>query len=129
MPTPLGTRTGIGPAVATGTPLEVDDLRSFVTFVRNDPSDCGQRQVFVRIDDGRRVALVYGESVEVEVRPGMHHFRIHNTLFWKHIHIGIEPGEHLECLIVNSARWWTAGMAGLLGSAPLFLKVEIRSRI
>ncbi|HET9369300.1 MAG TPA: hypothetical protein VFO19_03605 [Vicinamibacterales bacterium] len=129
MPIPVGARPGIGPAAATGTPLAVDDLRSFVTFVRNHPSDCGQRQVFVRIDGARRIALVYGESIEVEVRPGMHHFRIHNTLFWKHIRIGIEPGEHLECQIINSARWWTAGMAGVLGSAPLFLAVEIRSRL
>ena len=126
--------------VATATPRDwivsapaeggaVDDLRSFVTFVRNDPSDIGERQVFVRIDGIRRLALVFGESVEIEVKPGLHHFRIHNTLFWKHIRTGIEPGEHLECRIVNSARWWTAAIVGLLGSAPLFLTVELRSRI
>ena len=107
----------------------VDDLRSFVTFMRDDPSDVGQRQVFVRIDGGRRIALVFGESVEIEVKPGLHHFRIHNTLFWKHIRTGIEPGEHLECRIVNSSRWWTAGLVGMLGAAPLFLTVELRSRV
>ncbi|HEX5217490.1 MAG TPA: hypothetical protein VFV98_18650 [Vicinamibacterales bacterium] len=108
--------------------VALDDLRSAVTFVRNDPSDVGQRQVFVRIDGGRRIALLFGESVEVEVQPGLHQFRIHNTLFWKHIRTGVEPGERLECRIVNSARWWTAGIVGVLGAAPLFLEVELRSR-
>ena len=102
-----------------------DDLRSFVTFVRNDPADCGDRQVFVRIDGDRRIALVFGDSVEIEVQPGLHHFRIHNTLFWKHVRIGIEPGERLHCRIINAGRWWTAGVVGLLGAAPLFLSVEM----
>jgi len=110
---------------AAATSTQSDDLRSSVTFVRDDPSDCRLRQVFVRIDGDRRLALVYGESVEVEVRPGMHHFFIHNTLFWKHVRIGIEPGEHLQCRIINAGRWWTAGVVGLLGSAPLFLSVHM----
>ena len=114
---------------APSTGAALDDLRSAITFVRNDPADIGERQVFVRIDGSRRIALLFGESVEIELKPGLHHFRIDNTLFWKHIRTGIEPGEHLECRIVNSARWWTAAIVGLLGSAPLFLKVELRSRV
>lgn len=102
-----------------------DDLRSSVTFVRDDPSDCRQRQVFVRVDGDRRLVLVYGDSVEVELRPGMHHFFIHNTLFWKNVRIGIEPGEHLQCRVVNAGRWWTAGVVGVLGAAPLFLSVQM----
>lgn len=105
-----------------------DDLRSFVTFVRDDATDCGQRQVFVRIDRARVVTIGFGESVEVELQPGLHHFRIHNTLFWKHVHLGIEPGERLRCRLINSARWWTAGVVGILGAAPLFLEVEILSQ-
>jgi hypothetical protein len=40
----------------------------------------------------------------------------------------LEAGEHLEFSIVNSGRWWTRGMAGVVGPAPLFLTVEKRSR-
>jgi len=29
-----------------------------------------------------------------EVRPGTHHLRVHNTLFWKNIHFAVETGEH-----------------------------------
>jgi hypothetical protein len=61
------------------------------------------------------------------VSPGRHRLRVDNTLFWKTIEFAIEPGEHLECLVINRARWWTAGMAGLLGSAPLFLTVRLNS--
>jgi len=129
MPVSASLRTDGGSAAARRATSEgaADDLRSFVTFVRDHPSDCGQRQVFVRVDGNLRIALVFGEAIDVELRPGLHHFRIHNTLFWKHIHLAIEPGEHLECRIINSARWWTAGVVGVFGAAPLFLSVQMRS--
>jgi hypothetical protein len=88
------------------------------------PTDCGQRQVFARLDDGGRVALAFGERVTLEVLPGRHRLRAHNTLFWKTIDFSIEPAEHLEFLLINEARWWTAGVVGLLGSAPLFLRIR-----
>ena len=105
-----------------------EDLRSFVTFVRDDPADCGQRQVYVRIDGDRLLRIVFGESVEVEFAPGLHRFRIHNTLFWKNIRLAIEPGERIRCRIINSARWWTAGFVGVLGAAPLFLSVKLSAQ-
>jgi len=108
-------------------PSPVDDLRSTVTFCRTHPSDCGQRQIYVRLDDDTRVTLLYGDAVTQEVQPGSHRLRIHNTLFWKTLRFAIEPGEHLECLVINRASWWTYGMAGLLGAAPLFLKVRLNS--
>jgi len=105
-------------------PGELDDLRSTVTIGRTHPSDCGQRQIFARLDDHPRVTLLFGESVTVEVLPGRHRLRVHNTLFWKTIDFAIEPAERLEFQVINSARWWTYGMAGVLGSAPLFLQVR-----
>jgi hypothetical protein len=105
----------------------LDDLRSFVTISRTHPSDIGERQVFVRLDD-KREKLLYGESFTHEILPGAHHLRVHNTLVWKNVPFTLEPGEHLEFIIINSGRWWTWGIAGVLGSAPLFLTVEKRSR-
>jgi hypothetical protein len=104
-----------------------DDLRCTVTFCRTHPTDCRQRQIFVRLDDGPRLTLVYGDALTEEVAPGAHRLRVHNTLFWKTVRFTIEPGEHLECLVINRARWWTYGMAGLLGAAPLFLTVRLHS--
>lgn len=106
----------------------IEDLRSFVTISRTHPSDIRDRQVFVRLDD-KRATLVFGECFTDEVPPGSHHLRVHNTLMWKNIRFALEPGEHLEFLIINSGRWWTWGMAAVLGAAPLFLCVEKRSRV
>jgi hypothetical protein len=89
-----------------------------------DPRDCGQRQVFVRLDGGPRMALTYGQAVTIDVEPGQHVLLAHNTLFRKRVRFAIEPSEHLEFVLINGARWWTAGVAGVLGAAPLFLTVE-----
>ena len=57
-------------------PSEVDDLRSTVTIGRTHPSDCGQRQIFARLDDHPYVPLLFGESVTLEVLPGRHRLRV-----------------------------------------------------
>jgi len=101
-----------------------DDLTSTICLKRVDPGDCGERQVFARVDDGPRIALRFGETVTIEVPPGLHVLSAHNTLFRKKLAFAIEPAEHLEFELINSARWWTAGVVGLLGSAPLFLTVR-----
>ena len=109
--------------------VELDDLRALVTVSRTHPADCQDRQVIVRLDDGARATLVFGQSFTIEVQPGAHHLRAHNTLMWRNVHFTIEPGEHLDFIMINSARWWTAGMVGVLGAAPLFLTVERRTRV
>jgi hypothetical protein len=111
-------------AAIESVPEAQEDLDCSVTLTRQHRDDCQQRQVFARIDDGPRVTLVFGESVTLDVTPGRHLLRAHNTLFWKRIAFTIEPGERLEFAIINGARFWTAGMAGLLGWAPLFLTVR-----
>jgi hypothetical protein len=114
------------PATST---VDSDDLRSLVTISREHPTDCGHRQVIVRLDQGPKVQLVFGQSFTAEVQPGAHRLRAHNTLVWKNIRFTIEPGEHLDFIVINEARWWTHGMVAVLGSAPLFLKVLQRSRL
>ena len=104
-----------------------DDLRTSVTISRAHPTDVGQRQVIVRLDEGPKVKMVFGDEFTIELQPGRHKLFVHNTLFWKTTHFCIEPGEHIEFIVINTARWWTAGVVGLLGSAPLFLQVVQRS--
>lgn len=103
----------------------VDDLRSFVTISRTHPDDVKERQVYARLD-GRQSTLLYGDDITAEITPGAHELRLHNTLFWKTLRFTVEPGEHLEFAVINEARWWTWGVAGVLGAAPLFLRVERR---
>lgn len=99
-----------------------------MTISRTHPTDIGDRQLFVRLDGSER-RLVFGDEFTDELPPGAHHLRVHNTLMWKNVHFTLEPGEHLEFVLINSGRWWTWGVAGVLGAAPLFLTVEKRSRV
>ncbi len=116
------------PAAAAAT-VELEDLRAIVTLSREHPTDCGQRQVIVRLDHGPKITLLFGDSFTSEVQPGVHRLRAHNTLVWRNVHFTIEPGEHLDFVVINEARWWTHGLVAVLGSAPLFLKVIRRSRL
>ena len=106
---------------------QTNELRSLVTVSRQHPSDFGERHVFVRIDDEPRVALRYGQSFTQEVGPGLHRLRAHNTLFWKTIDFAVEPGEHIEFIVINKGTPLTLGIAALLGSAPLYLRIFRRS--
>jgi hypothetical protein len=115
------------PAHADASPIEADDLRTLVTAARTHPDDYRQRQVFVRIDERPRVALLFGESCTMELQPGAHVLRAHNTLFRKRITFQVEPGEHLEFQLINHAGVWLPAVVGLLGAAPLFLKILKRS--
>src|SRR5437870_1587268 len=75
---------------------DLDDLRALVTVSRAHASDCRQRQIVDRLDGGPKVQLLFGESMTLEVEPGAHHLRVHNTLMWRNIPFTIELGEHLE---------------------------------
>jgi hypothetical protein len=109
-------------------PVDVrDDMRTFVTISRNHPTDVKQRQVVARLDDGTRTTLFYGDSITLEVAPGTHRLRAHNTLIWRTVKFTVEAGEHLEFILINRGPAWTYAMLALLGAAPLFLKIERRS--
>jgi hypothetical protein len=127
MPNRSAGSVGATRAPAEARPAPAEDLRCRVTFSRVHPADCGYRQIFVRLDDEPGIALVYGETWREDVAPGLHRLRVHNTLFWKNLTFAIEPGEHLECVVINRAKWWTAGVAGVFGAAPLFLTVRLNS--
>jgi len=108
-------------------PLLDHDLRTLVTVARTHPSDFGQRQVIVRIDEGSPTTLLYGQQFTIELQPGAHSLRAHNTLFFRKMTFHLEPGEHIEFLLINRGRWWTYSMVAILGSAPLFLRIIKRS--
>jgi len=116
----LGTRTRLQAAE----PDAGDGLDCSVTLSRDHPRDCGLRQVYARIDDGAWLTFVHGQSTTIEVKPGAHILKVDNTLFRKRLAFTIEPGEHLEFSILNYARWWTAGVVGAFGWAPIFLSVR-----
>lgn len=99
-----------------------------VTIRRDHPRDARERQVYARIDDEPNHVLMFGDTVVIEVAPGTHLLRTHNTLFWRRVSFSIQPGEHAEFVLINGFIW--SGMEGLLaffaGAVPLKLSVERR---
>jgi hypothetical protein len=70
---------------------------------------------------------MFGQTVTFEVKPGLHVLRANNTLFWKKVSFAVEPGEHLEFVLINRAGRLTIGFLALMGVAPLYLTIERRS--
>ncbi len=108
---------------------DLEELRTLVTFSRHHKRDIRQRQVYVRLDGGPSTALLFGQSITLEVQPGSHQLRAHNTLMWRTVKFHVEAGEHLEFIIINRGGPITFGIAALLGAAPVFLKIERRSLV
>jgi hypothetical protein len=95
-----------------------------VTVSRTDPSDVGQRQVIVSIDDGPVTKLSFGETVTLDVAPGAHRLKANNTLVWKKIAFDAAPGTHVEFSVANRSSRFTLGFLALMGVAPLRMTVE-----
>jgi len=107
---------------------EIDhDLRTLVTISRTHTRDIGLRQVFVQLDHHPQVAVRFGQSLTETVEPGAHRLRVHNTLMWRNVTFTVEAGEHLEFILINYCGPIWQGIAGLLGAAPMFLKIHRRS--
>jgi hypothetical protein len=119
--------------ITVGAPALADaidhDLRTIITIARTHRDDVGQRQVFVQLDGGPKRALRFGETLTEHVDPGVHRLRVHNTLVWKTVTFAVESGEHLEFMVVNRCGPFWLGVAGVLGSAPMFLRIYRRSLI
>jgi hypothetical protein len=99
-----------------------------VTLTRAGAQDIGQRQVIARVDDGEPVTLLYGDTRTLDVEPGAHRLRLHNTLVRKSLTFTVEPGGHVEFTIVNRASKLGLGFLALVGVAPVYLTVEQRAR-
>jgi hypothetical protein len=86
------------------------------TFVRDE----GSRQIICALD-GRRVGQVlFGERLTIEIPPGPHTLRVHNTLLWKTTAFVAEPGRQVHFTVWN--RGWGEAyylMIVFIGAAPL----------
>ena len=94
-----------------------------VTVSRRSADDVRLRQLVVSVDGRNAGTLLYGESVAVEVEPGSHRLRVHNTLVWKTVQFEAAPGEHVRFSAVNRAGFGTYTMIGLLGAGPLYVTI------
>lgn len=99
------------------------DSSATLTLARTAPNDVGIRQVFVSVDGKDVAVLVHGQTATVEVAPGPHRMRIHNTLVWKTLHFDAAPGDQIRYDIVNRAGFGTVALVATLGVGPIYLTV------
>ena len=92
-----------------------------ITIARQSPDDVKDRQIVVSVDGKHVGTLMFGKSVSVEVTPGPHRLKAHNTLFWKNLEVDLQPGEHARFEVVSRAGTGTLALLGVLGVGPLFL--------
>ena len=119
---------GASPVSAPTDPASVtEDLRCFVTISRKHEADARTRQVIATLDGQPPQTLMFGDEFTLEIPAGQHLLRVNNTLFWKKVAFAVEPGEHLEFMIINKPGRFTLGLLAILGVSPLYLVIEKRT--
>ena len=95
-----------------------------VTVTRTSEADFKSRQVVVTLDERRLPDLLWGDSITIEVEPGTHRLRVHNTLVWKTVSFSIAPGEQAFFEVVNRAIAGTYLLLPIFGIGPLALTLK-----
>ena len=95
-----------------------------ITLTRTHKKDIQQRQVIVNIDEGEKHTLMFGESVTLDVPPGEHVLKAHNTLVRKSLPFTVAEGDQVTFTLINHPGRFTLGFLALIGVAPLFLTIE-----
>jgi hypothetical protein len=97
---------------------------SAVTLRRTDAEDVQQRQIYVRVDGGPTLTLLFGDTVNLQIDAGAHVLKANNTLYWKTVSFTVEAGQTATFTLVNKAGRAAFGFLALLGVGPLALAVK-----
>ena len=128
----------MSPITTTVRPAEItpDDVDQFITQLersweatitirRQSKHDVGYRDIYIAVDDKQAGILHAGEQLSIEVKPGSHRIKAHNTLFRKHLDVTLAPGEHATFSVINKAGFGTYSvLAFFMGGGPLYLTLE-----
>jgi hypothetical protein len=102
----------------------VSDSLAHLIVARTLPTDVGQRQVYVVLDDEPIATLMFEQLVTRDITPGPHRLRLNNTLVWKTIDFEATSGETVEFHFANRAGRFVLPFLAVMGVAPLYLTVE-----
>lgn len=95
-----------------------------LTVTRPGPGTLSDNYAMTVSLDGEVVGrLLAGRTVDLEVAPGAHRLRIHNTLVWKTLELQCAPGEHVRLVAENRAGMMTTIMA-VIGTGWFYLDVR-----
>jgi hypothetical protein len=93
---------------------------TLLTIHRTSTRDEQTRQIVCALDGKRFGQVLFGQKLTIEILPGRHALRVHNTLVWKRAAFAAEPGEHVHFTVWNRA--WGEGHYVLIvfvGWSPL----------
>jgi len=102
-----------------------DSWTARLTVRRQSPRDIGYREIYVALDDESIAILRMGEEITLDVTPGPHLLKVHNTLFRKALHFTVNVGDHASFIAVNRAGFGTYSvLAFFMGGGPIYLTFE-----
>ncbi|MEO5823722.1 MAG: hypothetical protein ABIT71_24720 [Vicinamibacteraceae bacterium] len=93
---------------------------TLLTIHRTSTRDEQTRQIICALDGKRFGQVLFGQRLTIEILPGAHSLRVHNTLMWKTAAFEAEPGGHVHFTVWN--RGWGEAyylMIVFVGAAPL----------
>ena len=94
-----------------------------VSITRNHPEDVQDRVVKLWVDGEPAGRLPYGQTVTVDVAPGRHIVKAHNTLFGTTLEFDAAPGEEIRLSCLNGMTGGARLMVLMLGVA--YLRVRL----
>ena len=94
-----------------------------VSITRNHPEDVQDRVVKLWVDGEPAGRLLYGQTVTVDLSPGRHMVKAHNTLFGTTIEFDAAPGEEVRLSCENGLTGGGRLMVLMLGVA--YLRVRL----
>lgn len=95
-----------------------------LTVHRTSPDDMQERELYVAVDGGPNAILRFGDSVTLDIAPGHHRLRVHNTISRKHAEFDAAAGQHVRFRSANVRGKGFALMAMFLGIAPMYTVLE-----
>lgn len=100
-----------------------DVSTAWLTLRRTDDDDVQEREVYVSLDGRKLGVLTFGDEATLEVAPGAHELRVHNTLSRKRLAFEAAPGQHVRVAVANVAGRGFFSTLFLFGAALMFTRV------
>jgi len=99
-------------------------MRARVTIVRDDPADVQDRTIRLWLDGEPWDALPYGRTLSLDIDPGHHVVKAHNTLLGASVSFDAAPGEEVRLRCANGLPGGAKLMVLMLGVAYLRVRIE-----
>lgn len=104
-------------------PGKLEGMSATVEIVRDTPDDIQDRWVRIRVDDGPEEILRYGQTLRLQVAPGPHRLRAHNTLGRDALAFDVQAGQTLRVRCYN--QFSKSGPLLMLAIGFAFIKVKL----